>query len=62
MRGYIKAGEGGHGSQPSRHSVIKVQGGAPGSGGLPATIPIDFQLDEEGHQQGVLSNLHKLLD
>lgn len=53
MHGYIKAGEGGHGSQPSRHSVIKVQGGAPGSGGLPATFPIDFQLDEEGHQQGV---------
>lgn len=25
-------------------------------------FPIDFQLDDEGHQWGVQSNLHKLLD
>lgn len=45
---------GAHGySRPLRCGVIKVQGGAGATGGLLATFPIDFQLDEEGHRQGV---------
>lgn len=53
MHGYKKQVRGHATSRPLRRSVIKVQGGSPGSGGLPATFPIDFQLHEEGHQQGV---------
>lgn len=38
-----------------RGDAVKLKCGRAlcGAGGLLATFPIDFQLDEEGHQQGV---------
>lgn len=49
--GYIREERGQGNSQPLRCSVIKVQGELV-AGSLPR-FPLDFQLDEEGHQQGV---------